>query len=262
MQLPLTTVVLSAAMLLAAPALAQEEPRDLSPEQIERARGHFMAGRAYYEDGRWQDAAREFQESYRITAHPDVLYNLGQAYDQGDERDRAIEAYRGYLDQRMDAPDRERVERRIRELEQLHAAVEAEAASAPEPRLPAERGPEPRLEPVEEPASVLPWIVIAAGGALAAGAAVTGVMALSTHSDLEDACGGGPCPADRQDDVDRGEALATWSTVLTVAAVLAVAAGVTLLVLSGSGGDDAPPVATVELLPGPSLAGAGARIRF
>lgn len=253
------------------PEAGQQVPGDaeetaLTEEELERARNHFMAGTAYYEDGRWQDAAREFQEAYRITGHPDVLYNLGQAHDRMDRREEAVEAYRGYLDRAEAPPDRERVERRIRELEQLMGAAEEDGlppvSSQPTPAPPATP---PGPAPEEVGFGPWPWVAIGAAGAMAVTAAITGGLALSRHGQLEDDCGpdGRSCPPGSQDDIDAGNALATWSTVLTIGAVLAAGAGVTLLIIDAQGGgEEAPPVAQVELLPGPTPAGATARVRF
>lgn len=242
--------ILALALALPSVALAQDAAPELTPEQIDRARNHFNAGLAYYEDGRWENAAREFEESYRITRHPDVLYNVAQSYDRLDRHDEAIAAYRGYLEQQPNASDRATVERRIEELE---ARVAAERSD------PAEQPASAPSSPETESPSIVPYVVLGVGGALAIAAGITGAMALSTHSDLEETCGG-PCPPDRQDDVDRGEALALWSTLLTAGAIVGIGLGVTLLVV-GTGSSERES-ARLELVPGPTPAGAGARLRF
>ena len=66
---------------------------------------------------------------------------------------------------------------------------------------------------------------------------VTGIVAHGQHSDLERECGG-PCPPDRQGDVDHGERLARTSTALTFVSVAAVGTGVVLLLLGRGDGDD------------------------
>ncbi len=258
----LRLLLLVAAQAVAVAPAAAQEPSDeaaLTDEQVQRARSHFMAGSAYYEDGRYEDAAREFREAYRITAHPDVLYNLAQSYDRLDRRQEAVDAYRGYLEGSEDAPDRGRVERRIGEIEELIAAAERESG----PPVSAEPTPAGPAQPSEEGGvGLLPWIALGVAGAMAVGAAVTGAMALSIHEDLEDDCDASKvCPPDRRDDIDTGSALAIWSTVLTVGAALAAGAGVTLLVLGGSR-EAAPTTARLELTPGPAPLGAGARLRF
>lgn len=62
--------------------------------------------------------------------------------------------------------------------------------------------------------------------------AVLGLMSQSTHSDLERACGAGPCPPDRADDISAGRTEQTLANVGLVIGALGVAGGVTLFVLS------------------------------
>ena len=42
----------------------------------ERARTHFEAGSSYYDQARYADAAREFQASYNLSPHPELLLNI------------------------------------------------------------------------------------------------------------------------------------------------------------------------------------------
>ena len=111
-------------------------------------------------------------------------------------------------------------------------------------------------------------VVLSGGAAVGVGALITGIMAASTHADLESACDpSGGCPPDRVDDIGRGESLALVSTVLTG---LALAAGATGLVLLPVGGRDeehapdaAPPTAaSARLVPGPGQLGAGVAWSF
>jgi tetratricopeptide (TPR) repeat protein len=182
-----------------------------------------MAGRAYYDDARYDDAAREFEEAYRLTGHPDVLYNLGLTYERMDRTRDAVTHYRRYLDEAPDAPERAQIIDRIRRLE---AALGDEPD--PTPVRPPPTRPDP--EPEDRGTPVLGWALVAGGGALGAGALITGLLAAGTHSDLTDACPGGICPRDRADDIDSGQTLSTVSTLLTAVAVAAAAVGVVLVV--------------------------------
>lgn len=76
------------------------------------------------------------------------------------------------------------------------------------------------------------WRVVAYGVAGAgvlsfAAAGGVGAAALSQHDELEEACGGGPCP-ERRDDIDRGRTLQTASNALVIVGAGLVAAGVVL----------------------------------
>lgn len=75
---------------------------------------------------------------------------------------------------------------------------------------------------------------LGAGGAAGLVAITTGIVAHQQQQDLEADCGG-PCPASRQGDVDRGERFARASTALTFVALAGIGAGLTMTLLSRSG---------------------------
>jgi len=246
-------------------AMAAAQTRD----EIGRAASHFEAGRAYYEQQRYQDAVREFSEAYRLTEHPDMLFNIASCQDRLGDRESAIAAYRDYLN-RAEAPeDREAIEARIAELgagdpSESQAQVrepEGEPDSATTEAGGTEAGGE--VESGGSSTSVLPWVALGVAGAAAIGAAVTGIVAVGIYDGLDRDCPGGLCPADRQGDIDTGSALSTASTVLTIVAVAAAGAGVALLLFGGSDDPDEPATtARLELVPGPAPLGAAARLRF
>jgi hypothetical protein len=84
----------AAALLLAATARAQPAPG--IGDDVEIARAHFATGQAYYEHGRFIDAAREFEEAYRLSPKAPLLYNVGKAYDGASDFARALDAYRRF----------------------------------------------------------------------------------------------------------------------------------------------------------------------
>lgn len=83
--------------------------------------------------------------------------------------------------------------------------------------------------------------------------AIEGSMSKSTYDDLQKTCGG-PCPADRADDIDKGKTQQTLANVGLVVGAVGIAAGATLFVLSLRGGkkSDAP---QTSLVVGPSALG-------
>ena len=75
----------------------------------EEAQLHFRAGRARYDEGRFREAAREFEAALELSARPVLYYNIFLAYrDDGDFR-AAIEALSAYLEQVPEIDDRERL---------------------------------------------------------------------------------------------------------------------------------------------------------
>jgi hypothetical protein len=98
-----------------------------------------------------------------------------------------------------------------------------------------------------------------AGGVGVAGLvtfAVAGSMSNATYKDLQNACGNGPCPQSRADDVSRGKTQQTLANVGLVVGAVGVAAGATLFVLSLRGGKKAEATGKTELVVGPTYLGA------
>ena len=83
------------------------------------ARTHFQKGRALYDVGRFDDAAREFEAAYQLKTDPVLLFNLAQAYRFAGKPQPALVAYRSYLRNLPDAPNRAQVEASIAELQRV-----------------------------------------------------------------------------------------------------------------------------------------------
>lgn len=99
-----------------------------------RAQQRFFDGRAAFSEGRNEDALAAFQESYALSGRPELFYNIGLVEDRLRHDHEALEAFRHYLAEVPDAPNREAVESRIRVIEEAIAhdeALAAEAAAAP-----------------------------------------------------------------------------------------------------------------------------------
>ena len=266
-------LVLSALVATALPAAAQED---------DEARVHFRLGRAYYDSGRFEEAAREFQQAYDLSQRATLLYNVFIAWRDAGQLGPAIEALELYLARVPDAPERDNLEARLASMRRLHQQ-QAAARTASQTRetgtqgttttttttttgatstetTPAEttgttggtsepdtgddtRPAPPDLRPAGGGdgggAALVPWIVIGVGGAVVIAGAVTGAMALSAESELEEMCPMDECPDDDFVDTrDSGQTLATVTDILLVTGVLAVGAGVALLFLL----DDSSPV--------------------
>jgi tetratricopeptide (TPR) repeat protein len=279
MRLVLALVSLS---LFASNALAQVS-------DDERARTHFEAGRSYYEQARYDDSAREFQEAFALSGRPALLLNLSQAYERGLHFDAAIAELQHYLQLVPDAPDRKTHEERIARLQELQARMQqqpAGAAPAPAPAPGAQPAPAPAPAPVASappppPPSAAPapapaeeksslatpgWILVGTGGAVLLGSVITGVIAHGKHSDLAKQCSGGKCPPSAQSDIDSGKTMATVSTVMLVVGVLAGGAGAVLLIMDASHGSNetahAARAGDVQLAAGPGQLGLGAQVAF
>jgi tetratricopeptide (TPR) repeat protein len=114
-------LALTAAARVAAAADSAGAP---SASDVDIAKAHFATGQAYYEHSRFADAAHEFEEAYRLSHKPPLLYNVGKSYDGADDYARALDAYRRFLDAApADNPDRATVQKRVQLLATLVGTI-------------------------------------------------------------------------------------------------------------------------------------------
>ncbi len=117
-------------MALAPPARAQTRPPQAQPApagtRVAEAQEHITAAMNAFRAHRYATAIREFEASYRAAPDADVWYNLARARELSGDLPGAIADYQRYLRDKVDAPDREDVQRTIRELQ---ARVDAQAAA-------------------------------------------------------------------------------------------------------------------------------------
>lgn len=100
---------------------------------IEQARRLMEQGQTYYLQGRFGEAAAEFEAAYQAEPFSAFLFNAGVAYENARDSRRAVEFFRLYLERDPSASDRAPVEQRIERLSAAIAAAEA-AARPPEPQ--------------------------------------------------------------------------------------------------------------------------------
>ena len=85
-------------------------------EKTERARAHVKAAIAYYDEAKYEDAAREMQVAYELKPLADLQYNLAQCFERLGKYEEAAVAYEKYLAGKPDAPDRKQIGTRIENL--------------------------------------------------------------------------------------------------------------------------------------------------
>jgi tetratricopeptide (TPR) repeat protein len=204
--------VLLAMALSASPARAQSEAQNK-----QEAKEHYEKATRLYDLARYGDAIGEYEAAYLLVADPNLLYNMGQAYRLWDKPEEAIRCYKNYLRNRADASNRADVEKRIAELERTiedrHRS--GTASSAPSPPPVAAPAPPPVGEPppvaievaapaatlaqpagtvsesapshLGKPSRVLPYTLLAAGGAGLVTSLVTGLAAANKAKQIADA---------------------------------------------------------------------------
>ncbi len=226
-------LALCGCLALGSPASSAAQPTS----HDEEARMHFRLGTAYYDSGRFDDAADEFQKAYELSGRPQLLYNLFLAHRDGGEIEQAADALRRFLADAPEVQEREMLEARLEALEKILAerapaqptvaapagdrAPHAAAAEAPIAKLPT--APEaPRLR-------WLPWTLLGSGAALVAAGVSVGVLGVRDEQRLEDDC---PTPSrctlsDREveDLKDRGTLKTTLGDALWITGAVTASVG-------------------------------------
>lgn len=126
----LATISLALCALTSAPAWAQPTPTPFpadkpapappppTQEQLEQAKAAFAAGKAFFDEKKFEEAAEKFKESYRLSRNPVLLYNIGFTFDQLGKKDLAVIYYKKFLsDAPADAAQRGEVTPRLKVLE-------------------------------------------------------------------------------------------------------------------------------------------------
>jgi tetratricopeptide (TPR) repeat protein len=148
--------------MLASPVDAQRARP--SRQAIDQARTRMEQGQAYFLQGRFAEAASEFEAAYGIHPFSAFLFNAGVAYETGGDLPHAIEYFRRYVGVETNASERTEVETRIAGLEArmrerderlARERAEREAAIAAGQTPP----PTPTTEPEQTPAAPTAQVV-------------------------------------------------------------------------------------------------------
>jgi tetratricopeptide (TPR) repeat protein len=117
------------ALLLA--STAQAHDGGASDADLDLAKAHFNTGQIEYDHGKFADAAREFEEAYRLSGRAPLLYNVGKSYDGASDFARALDAYQRFTDAAApDSQDRAFAEKRVALLRTLVGHIGVEHAVA------------------------------------------------------------------------------------------------------------------------------------
>ncbi len=274
MRLVFRALVSAAVLAAAVPGVAAAQGADA--EQLDpEARQRFQLATTLYGQGRFVEAAEEFERVYELTRNADVLHNVYVAYRDAGDKPRAAEALRGYLHEARDIPDRAVMEGRLATLEREIAEDEERERRLEEAAVEDDHGsdasvtesapePAPVTPPSEGPSVALPIVVLSAAAALAIGGGVLGLVAKGQYEDLEEECGIRlVCPASEQDEVDSLSTTALVADILLAAGAVAAVVGGTWLAVELATGDGEDG-ATARLSPwcGPDGCGASLGGRF
>jgi tetratricopeptide (TPR) repeat protein len=218
--------------LLLLARVAQATP----PPEEEAARVHFLSGQAYYDQAAYADALREFNEAYRISQRPALLYNVALCYEHLDKYSEAIVALQQYLDASPKAEDRGSVEARIEHLKEREKQA---AVSKPSPAPAVATPPKPVAASSASPPRrrVATWVVGGIGLGLLVGALASGIVAKKDYDSLKKDCGGFNCdPSQVPDAASRksaGNAASIATDVLWPIGAAAIVTAVVLVFVEG-----------------------------
>ena len=221
------------ALLLTVPRPAAAQ----SDEDIEaRARELFQNGAILYEEGRYEDAIVAWEEAYRLSERPALLYNIANAEERlgllQDAYD-TLSRYRAWAK----ADEREALDRRIRNLERRieeQGAVDttvARAAATPTPT------PDPATPSKGGGVRVLPVALIGVGAAGLGTGTVFALRASAARREAGDLCVEGAtgvlCPDDAEGALDRDFVSSLVADIAFGVGGLALAGGVVTFVVGG-----------------------------
>ena len=219
-----SALVLVAWLCAAAPARASED--------IDLAKKYFTLGSELFNRGDYKAALAQFEESFKYSRKPELLYNMARCHELLGQHEQALSFYDRYL---TSAPENAEVIRsRVANLKQLIAKKREEASR----KAAAARKPAP--VPVKEPEptsssamSVAGWALVGVGGAALVAGAVLGGLTLAKEAELEQAYADAEMTlAEMQDGEAQGEAMQTGAIVGLAVGGAVAAAGAVLLILN------------------------------
>ncbi len=223
----------------------------------EEARQHFKIGKSLYDAGRFVEAAAEFDEAYKKSGRPQLLYNLYVAHRDASNWGASVEALRGYLEKVPDAPDHINLKARLKSMEDAATRDAEQMRAQAEREREAEAAPQTRPETVR---SVVPMIMMGVGGALLVGGGVTGFLTKGKTDDLDKTCNGNACPPGQDGNIDSAQTLAITTDVLLGAGLLTAGVGAVLFFTGALDEERQVPIANLSC--GPTGCGATLTGRF
>jgi tetratricopeptide (TPR) repeat protein len=285
---------LAVALPLAVPAFAQSvapasggypvacEPAKVSKTDVDRAHTVFLSGKGFLDESNYDKAISYFKDAYSIdcSVHA-ILPIIATAYERKGDKASAVQALQEYLKRVPAAPDREVVERRIKNLQDqmatpvvasapsasvsasATAAAPSATTSASPPPPPASATAAPSAPPPDNGGghTVLPWVVVGVGGAALVAGVVLYAVGGSQISDAEKTCGtshtncpAGAAGANAISEGNNGRTLETVGVVVGAVGVAGVAGGLLWHFLEPTSASGAPSTAVSPVV-APGYAG-------
>ncbi len=89
------------------------------PSAVDRAKRHYQRGSEAFDVGRFDEAIKELEESYRLSGESVLLFNIARAYEKLGNLEEAMRHYRDYVDLtgNLSEEDKAEVAKTVAELE-------------------------------------------------------------------------------------------------------------------------------------------------
>ena len=268
---------------------AQAEPSSAS--DVELAKRHFDLGRVYYDQADYDKALTAFEEAYRLSQKPALLFNIGRCHEAAGRLEKAIDHYTRFMRDtgRKDANLRARIRNLKRRLKRRRQREQPKALAPPPPPPKAqpkrsEPKPAPRVsstspqakppqtnlaEPGPSTANAeqrwglrqwAGWGLVGLGGASVVTSVILGVLAKRKADRIEEAYAVGRYDWSAiQHFESSGEALEVGQIVFLALGIAATAGG-TACLLFWPNAERAP--AAISPLAGPDHVGVMGRFSF
>jgi tetratricopeptide (TPR) repeat protein len=119
------------------------------------AKAAYARGRSHFKAGRYSEAVTELKRAYALKPHPALLRYMGDTYYKMNKARLAIQHYRKYLQEAPEAPDKDKIEAKVKQLELIVGSGEEEpVAPTPTPTPTPTPGPAPTPTPTPAPSKI------------------------------------------------------------------------------------------------------------
>jgi tetratricopeptide (TPR) repeat protein len=244
--------------VVAVPALAQQpsnyppacDASKVSKADVDRAHSVFLSGKQFLDESNYDKAIGYFNDAYSIdcSVHA-ILPIIATAYERKGDKGEAVRALDEYLRRVPNAPDREHVERRIKNLnDQLERESPSASVAAPSPTTASSASAAPAATAAPEPLpaspsatssappgptsetsahTATPWIVVGIGGAVAIAGVALFAVGAGDISSAASSCGNKHqnCPADVASKGNSGISLEKAGVTTGILGIAALAGG-------------------------------------
>ena len=105
-------------------------PSRATAQDFAAAGQHFSSAQELFAQGKFAAAAAEYQAAYNITRDPALLLNIGESWQRASEGKKAVAAYRAFVAESPQAPERAEIDERIKSIEAALAPAEAAPTAA------------------------------------------------------------------------------------------------------------------------------------